>query len=97
MDRTTLKQFYVEKNPNSALERNAVFVYFLQQISKIPKIATGHIYTCYKDLGIKPPVRLRQSLADTASKKGWLDTGSMNDIKVTLKGEGFVEHELPKE
>jgi hypothetical protein len=97
MDRTTLKQFYLAKNPQSALERNVVFVYFLQQISKITKIATGHIYTCYKDLNIKPPIKLRQSLADTASKKGWLYTGSMNDIKITLKGEGFVEHELPKE
>lgn len=95
MDRTTLKQFYLEKNPKSALERNVIFVYYLQKISKIEKIAIGHIYTCYKDLNIKPPAKLRQSLADTASKKGWLDTQSMNAIKITLKGENFIEHELP--
>lgn len=97
MDRTTLKKFYLEKNPKSALERNTVFVYFLAKISKIEKIAIGHIYTCYKDLNIKPPAKLRQNLADTASKKGWLDTSSMQNIKITLKGESFVEHELPKE
>jgi len=96
MDRTTLKQFYLEKNPKSALERNVIFVYYLQKISNLEKVAIGHIYTCYKDLNIKPPEKLRQSLADTASKKGWLDTGSMNNIGITLKGESFVEHELPK-
>ena len=95
MDRSTLKQFYVEKNPKSALERNVVFVYYLAKISNIEKIAIGHIYTCYKDLNIKPPQKFRQSLADTASKKGWLDTQSVNNIKITLKGESFVEHELP--
>ena len=97
MDRVTLKQFYIEKNPKSALERNVCFVYYLQKISNLEKIAIGHIYTCYKDLNIQPPAKLRQSLADTASKKGWLDTQSTNDIKLTLKGESFVEHELPKE
>lgn len=97
MDRSTLKQFYIEKNPKSALERNVTFVYYLQKISKIEKIAIGHIYTCYKELNIQPPIKLRQSLADTASKKGWLDTNSIKDIEITLKGESFVEHELPKE
>ena len=95
MDRITLKQFYQEKNPTSALERNAVFVYFLERILELEKISIGHIYTCYKDLGIKPPAKLRQSLADTSSKKGWLLTGSMNDLKITPKGDSFVEHELP--
>lgn len=96
MDRTTLKQIFSEKSPKSALERNIVFVYYLQKISELSKITIGHIYTCYKDLSIKPPEKLRQSLADTASKKGWLDTKSMNDIKLSLKGESFVEHDLPK-
>ena len=95
MDRTTLKDFYSSKNPQTALERNVVFVYFLQKISDLEKITIGHIYTCYKDLSIKPPEKLRQSLADTSSKKGWLDTSSMSDIKISLKGESFVDHELP--
>lgn len=89
-----LKDFYAKKTPRSALEKNTVFIYYLSKIADIKNISLNHIYSCYKEVGEKLPSALKQSLADTSSKKGWIDTKSMNDIKITLKGEGLVEREL---
>ena len=89
-----LKDFYSKKNTQSALEKNTVFIYYLSKIADTKNINLNHIYSCYKEVGEKMPVALKQSLADTSSKKGWVDTKSMNDIKITLKGEGLVEREL---
>lgn len=89
-----LKEFYAGKPTASALEKNAVFVYYLSKIANIKNINLNHIYSCYKEVGTKLPEALKQSLADTSSKKGWIDTKSMSDIKITLKGEGKVMREL---
>ncbi|AKM82361.1 TPA: hypothetical protein DD449_04685 [Candidatus Berkelbacteria bacterium] len=90
----SLKSFYSSKKPQSALEKNAIFIYYLDKIASIKNINLNHIYTCYKEVGEKLPQALKQSLADTSSKKGWIDTKSMSDIKITIKGESLVEHEL---
>lgn len=92
----SLRDFYAEKSPANAMECNAVFVYFLQQIAGIDSITIDHIYSCYKDVGIKYPNALRQSIADTSSRRGWLDTKSFDDIKIATPGENYVEHDLPK-
>lgn len=93
-DPQSLKSFYSSKKPQSALQKNAIFVYYLDKIAVIKNINLNHIYTCYKEVGEKMPQALKQSLADTSSKKGWVDTKSMADIKITIKGESLVEHEL---
>ena len=90
----SLKEFYASKKAQSALEKNTVFIYFLDKIAGIKNINLNHLYTCYKEVGEKMPQALKQSLADTSSKKGWIDTKSMSDIKITIKGESLVEHEL---
>lgn len=89
-----LRNFYAQKKAQSALAKNAVFVYYLSKIANIKNINLNHIYSCYKEVGERLPGALKQSLADTSSKKGWIDTKSMADIKITLKGEGLVEREL---
>lgn len=90
-----LKSFYAKKAPTTAMQRNAVFVYYLEKIAKINGVGVNHIYTCYKDVNEKVPGALRQSLLDTSFKKGWIDTKSMDNITITTHGENLVEHELP--
>lgn len=91
----SLKEFYAKENPRNALERNGVFVYYLEKIREIDKIGLSHIYTCYKEIpGIKIPGALKQSLLDTSSIKGWVDTSSMENIKITTLGENLVEIDL---
>lgn len=91
----SLKDFYKKKSPTTAMQKAAVFVYYLERIREFKNIGANHIYTCYKDVDEKVPGALRQSLLDASSKKGWLETKSMENITVSTQGENLVEHELP--
>lgn len=93
-NKPSLKDFYSQKKPGTNYERNAVFSYFLLKIKEIKPIGISHIYTCYKEVKQRVP-SLSVSLSET-SKKGWLDTSDMSDIKITPRGENLVELDLPK-
>jgi len=93
----SFKDFYAEKQPSSAMDFNTVAIYYLKEICKIDPVTPNHIYTCYKEVAQRPPVAFNQSLRDTASKNGHIDTSNTNDIKIPLRGKTFVEHDLPKQ
>jgi hypothetical protein len=93
-DKPSLKAFYSGKKPTSNYEHNVVFAYYLLKIMGKGPIGINHFYTCYKEINRRVP-SLSVSLSET-SGKGWLDTGDMNDIKITPRGENYVEHDLPK-
>lgn len=86
----SLKNFVSKYKASSGAEYNLVFVYYLQNILGEKNIGPNHIYTCYKDLNVKFPSNIRQSLIDTKSKKGWIDTSNMNDIKMSTVGENAI-------
>jgi len=92
--KAALKAFFADKRPTTNYERNTVFVYYLSKIKETGPIGINHIYTCYKEVGQRTP-SLSTSLSET-SQKGWLDTSSMYNIQLTVRGEDFVEHDLPK-
>jgi hypothetical protein len=92
----SLRDFYKEKAPSVAMENNAVFVYYLQKIAGVRNITSSHVYSCYKNVEARVPTALRQSLLDTSHRKGWIDTASMEDIKIATPGENYVEQDLPK-
>ena len=54
------------------------------------------MFTCYKNAKWRLPADLDNTLRYTACDKGWLDTSSMMDIKLTPEGENFVEFDLPQ-
>lgn len=95
-ERQSFRKFVEEKNPGPGIEFNVVAVYYLERVLGINEITLEHIYTCYKDASRKPPMAFRQSLTDTASRTGHIDTKNMNSITLTIRGENFVEHDLPK-
>jgi len=92
----SLKTFVAPYEPKSAREWNLLFVYYLQKILEVPAIGTDHIYTCYKHVTVKPPTNLYQSLLNTAHRNGSINTASVDSITVTIVGENFVEHEMPR-
>lgn len=93
-DKQSLKEFYSQKNPKSNYERNVVFCYYLLKIKEIEPIGINHVYTCYRE--VKQRVGdLGVSLSET-SRKGWLDTSNMSDITLSVRGENYVEYDLPK-
>lgn len=95
-DKESLRSITSTLSISNAQEHNTVFVYYLERILGLSGITPDHIFTCYKHLGIKPPSNLRQSLFDTRSRKGWIDTTSINDIKITAEGINKVEYDFKK-
>ena len=92
----SLRDFYAKKGPATAMEQTAVFVYYLKRILEAASVGVNHVYTCYKAVGERVPGALKQNVADTSSRKGYIDTKNFDDIQLTIAGENFVEHELPK-
>jgi len=94
--KTALEKFAPEKAPGSALERNVVIVYYLKEVLRLDDVTVDHVFTCYRAMKWKLPSDLRNSLATTKAKKGWLDAGDMDSIQLTTVGTNYVEHDLPK-
>lgn len=93
----SLRDFYGKYEVKTNFERTLIFVYYLQHVRNIEGININHIFTCYRNIdGLKIPGHLKQNLIDTSSKKGWLDTADMEDIKVPVTGVNYIEHDLPK-
>jgi hypothetical protein len=90
----SLADFVAAKVPKTNEERFAVMIYYLQNELKLEKIGPNYIYTCFKDLKQKVPPNLRVVLGNAARRKGWF-TSSVDDLKLTTRGENFVEHDLP--
>lgn len=91
-----LKTFYEKYDLKTNYERNLVFVYYMQYELELENITDDHVFTCYRDVGAKIPKALRQSLIDTSSRNGWLDTSDMNSIRVATPGVNHLEHDLAK-
>lgn len=92
----SLKDFAAEKKPKSNEERFAVMVYYLEKTLQEKAIDRDHIYTCFKELGgVKFPLQIDAVLRNSARRKGWIDTSNSSDLKITTRGENFVEHDLP--
>lgn len=92
----SLRDFYAAKKPGNAMEMNAVFVYYLQTIVGLKAITLDHVYSCYKNVEARIPGALRQSLKDSASRKGYIDTSSFDSITLATPGENLVEQDLPR-
>lgn len=95
----SLIDFYKQKSPNNdgtAMESTLIFTHNLQKTAGIKGIAPAHIYTCFKEVGIKIPVALKQNLIDTANRKGWVNVTDIENITVSTRGENYIEHNLPK-
>ncbi len=91
-----LKDFHGEYKAKNNYDHNLIFVYYLQHKLGIEDITIDHIFTCYRDVGVKVPGALQQSLWDTSNRKGWLDTSTAENITVSVSGMNFLEHDMPK-
>lgn len=95
VEQKSLIDFFGEYNSKNNHEYNLLFVYFLEKILQITQISANHLYTCYKEVGLKIP-SIHRSVIDTKDKKGWIDTKDMNDLKVSRVGENYLEHNMKK-
>jgi hypothetical protein len=93
----SLKDFFDEKKPKGQDEMNAVFVFYLASELGQAHATYNQIYTSYKEVGVRVPANIANSLAVTASRKGWVDTETGDEIALTPGGENLVIHDLPRE
>jgi hypothetical protein len=91
----TFEDYVAQKAPRYANERSLVAAMWLREHSDVDSIGVDQIYSAFRDRQWKVPANLGNHLQVIASKKGWLDTQNMTDIKVTVQGENYVLHELP--
>jgi hypothetical protein len=88
-------EFAAAKQPSSHYEKCLVAAYYLRTILGIDQISADHVFTCFKVAGWRVPADLKNTMQVAASTRGWLDTKSVTDIKVTIHGDNYVEHDLP--
>jgi hypothetical protein len=91
----SLKEYYNEFLAKTNYDRNLIFLYYLQEILKINDITIDHIYSCYREVGLKIP-SFPQTLIDTTANKGWITTANTSDLKVTRAGINYIQHDMPK-
>lgn len=92
----SFKSFVEEKQPASNQMKCTVAVYYLRNELELETVSINHIFTCYKNIGSWRVTDVYNIVALTASRKGWLDTSDMNNIKLTPHGENLVKFDLPK-
>jgi hypothetical protein len=94
--RVSLVDFYRAKGPTDQQEQVAVFVYYLSRVLAVTAITDRHVYTCYKEVGERVPPEILQVVRNTARRKGWVDANDPKNLILTVPGENYVEHSLPK-
>lgn len=94
--KTSFKDFVAEKAPTTNDDKNVVIVYYLAQVTGTSPITIDHVFTSYRSAGWKIPKNLQNSLAVTASRKGYFETSDLRDIRLEVHGINRVEHELPE-
>lgn len=92
----SLVDFYTAKAPADQQEQMAVFLYYLTHTLGETAVTARHVYTCYKEVGERVPPEILQVARNTASRKGWVDATNPKSLRLTVPGENFVLHSLPK-
>lgn len=86
-------EFASKLTPGNHQEKGVVAVYYISKILDMPSVNISQVYTFYKHLSWKVPADLANALRK-AGVLGWLDTSDQNDIKVTVGGENYIEHNM---
>lgn len=94
--KTSLAEFAASKAPKNNDDKNVVSVYYLRRMARTEIVGMDHVFTCYREMSWREPTDLANSLAYTASRKGFLNTSTLEDIKLTPAGRNHVEHDLPR-
>ncbi|MDM8527713.1 hypothetical protein QUF58_05805 [Anaerolineales bacterium HSG24] len=94
-DHLGLMEFTDSKFPITNEERNLVFVYYLKETLGLTKVTVDHIFTCYKEVHIRAPVNIENSLDITAHHRHWISIAKSGALTLTRQGKKYVEERLP--
>jgi hypothetical protein len=91
----SLKDFAAKYQIKTSEELSLLIVYYLKEELK-EAVTLAHIFTCLKELGKKIPTHLKQVLSNNKNNKHWIDLNDWNDIKYTVAGMNYMEHDFTK-
>ncbi len=91
----SLSDLVAEKQPTTNHQKNALVVYWFEEISSLTEFGASHVLSAYKAMKWREPTDLDNSLCVTASLKHWINTSDMKALKITPGGRNLVNHELP--
>ena len=68
----------------------------MQNILNLSEITVDHVFSCYKNIGVRLPQNLPQNLNDTASSRyGFIEVDN-GKYTVSILGINLIEHDLPR-
>lgn len=93
----TLKEFFDEKKPTTAVETVAVFGFYLEHFQNKPEFSEADIKKAYFEARVRKPKVIGQALRDAKNLKGYLVEGSKKGrFRLSNIGENLVLHDLPE-
>jgi hypothetical protein len=93
----TLREFFQQKKPVTALENVAVFGFYLERYRGMYEFSEKEIAEAYYEARSPKPKVIGQALRDARNAKGYLVEGSKRGrFRLSNLGENLVVHDLPK-
>lgn len=71
----TLKEFCVQKSPQSDYKKYLVIAFWFKEFKNITDITPDHVHTAYRAMNWATPKDPAQPFRDLKSKNGWLSNG----------------------
>jgi hypothetical protein len=96
-DAQSLSDLVAERQPTSIDHKNALVVYWFQEISNLSEFGASHVLSAYKAMKWREPNDLVNALQQTASRTHWINTSDMKALKITPGVRNLVNHELPSQ
>jgi hypothetical protein len=93
--KSSLRDFFVNKQPGDQQEQFAVILYYLCNIIEVPNIGANHIFTGFKDVARRSPLDILALARKVAHRKGWVDSSNSDNLRMPVRGQNFVEQDLP--
>ena len=80
------------------LEMQEFLTLLVHYVTKIRKTTCthSHIHTVLKKVGVPTPGDLGARLRDVSRRKGYIDASNGKAVQLTMKGENWVDIDLPK-
>ena len=94
--KSSLREFFAEKRPGDQQEQFAVILYYLCNVIEVSNIGANHIFTGFKDVGVRSPLDILSLARKVAHRKGWVDSSDSDNLQMPVRGQNFVEQDLPR-
>jgi hypothetical protein len=92
----SLRDFFASKATQTQQEQITVILHYLTKTLELGNVGPNHIYTALKDVDVQVPADIGAVIRNSAFRKNWIDSSNSDDLKLTVAGENFVEHDLEK-